>query len=144
MPLIPALGRQRQVDFCESKASLVYTVPEKPPKLQRNLSQKTKQTNKPRDRGREGRRERTHTTLQTHFSTAHTTHNTPHVHPCTPNHTNLTSPTVTSQHSVYIVMDSPCFHPARGSSTPYMVRFPQTSAVPLPGGIQAELFLGKP
>ena len=25
MPLIPALGRQRQVDLCEFKASLVYT-----------------------------------------------------------------------------------------------------------------------
>ena len=24
MPLIPALGRQRQVDLCEFKASLVY------------------------------------------------------------------------------------------------------------------------
>ena len=24
MPLIPALGRQRQVDLCESEASLVY------------------------------------------------------------------------------------------------------------------------
>ena len=25
MPLIPALGRQRLVDFCEFEASLVYT-----------------------------------------------------------------------------------------------------------------------
>ena len=26
MPLIPALGRQRQADLCEFKASLVYSV----------------------------------------------------------------------------------------------------------------------
>ena len=30
MPLIPALGRQRQADLCEFKASLVYIVSSRP------------------------------------------------------------------------------------------------------------------
>ena len=33
---MPALGRQRQADLCEFKASLVYRVPGQAPKLQRN------------------------------------------------------------------------------------------------------------
>ena len=38
MPLIPALRRQRQVDFCEFKASLVYRASFKTAKsAQRNL-----------------------------------------------------------------------------------------------------------
>ena len=43
-PLIPALGRQRQVDLCEFEASLVYQelVPGQDPKLQRNLVSKDK------------------------------------------------------------------------------------------------------
>ena len=37
MPLIPALGRQRQADLCEFEASLVYRslFPGQPPKPQR-------------------------------------------------------------------------------------------------------------
>ena len=46
MPLIPALGRQRQVDFCDFEASLVYRANSRA--TQRNpISEKTnKQTNK--------------------------------------------------------------------------------------------------
>ena len=41
MPLIPALGRQRQVDLCEFKGSLVYRViPGQ--RYTENLSQKVK------------------------------------------------------------------------------------------------------
>jgi hypothetical protein len=46
MPLIPALGRQRQVDHCEFKASLVYRMSSKIARVtQRNpvLKNKTKQ-----------------------------------------------------------------------------------------------------
>jgi hypothetical protein len=44
MPLIPALGRQRQVDLCEFKASLVYTG--QPGLLERNPISKKQTTNK--------------------------------------------------------------------------------------------------
>ena len=50
-PLIPALGRQRQADLCEFKASLVYRVSFSTCSIatEKNLSQnKTKQTNKQR------------------------------------------------------------------------------------------------
>jgi hypothetical protein len=46
MPLIPALGRQRQVDLSESKASLVYNMSSRTPRtLRRKKSclKKTKQ-----------------------------------------------------------------------------------------------------
>ena len=46
MPLFSALRRQRQVDFCEFEASLVYRVSSRTSRaMQRTLSQKTK-TNK--------------------------------------------------------------------------------------------------
>jgi hypothetical protein len=42
MPLIPALGRQRQVDLCEFQAYLLYRVSSKIARAtQKNLSQKT-------------------------------------------------------------------------------------------------------
>jgi hypothetical protein len=46
MPLIPALGRQRQVDLCELEASLVYRViSRRASAIQRNpvMKNKTKQ-----------------------------------------------------------------------------------------------------
>jgi hypothetical protein len=48
MPLIPALGRQRQADLCEFKASLVYTVSSRSTRAtQRNpVSNKNKSSNK--------------------------------------------------------------------------------------------------
>ena len=48
MPLIPILGRQRQVDLCEFRASLVYKVSFRTARLlhRETLSQKNKQTNK--------------------------------------------------------------------------------------------------
>ena len=47
MPLIPALGRQRQVDLCEFEASLVYRVSSRTARAtQRNPVSKTK-TNQP-------------------------------------------------------------------------------------------------
>ena len=47
MPLIPALGRKRQVDLCEFKDSLVYRVSSRTARdTQRNLVlKKTKQNN---------------------------------------------------------------------------------------------------
>ena len=47
MPLIPALGRQKQVDLCEFKDSLVYKehILGQGPKIKRNPASK-KQTNK--------------------------------------------------------------------------------------------------
>ena len=43
MPLIPAFGRQRQVDLCDLEASLVYRASSRQaPKLQRNPVSKTK------------------------------------------------------------------------------------------------------
>ena len=45
--LIPALGRLRQEDLCEFKASLVYIVSSKTARaIQRNQVLKNKQTNK--------------------------------------------------------------------------------------------------
>ena len=47
MPLIPALGRQRQVDICEFEASLVYKVsPRTARALQRNTVLNTKKKKK--------------------------------------------------------------------------------------------------
>ena len=47
MNLIPALRKQRQVDFCEFKASLVYRVSSRTARTvsQRNPVSKNKQTN---------------------------------------------------------------------------------------------------
>ena len=46
-PLIPALGRQRQADLYEFKASLVYSMnSQKAPKLQRKPVLKTNNNNK--------------------------------------------------------------------------------------------------
>jgi hypothetical protein len=43
LPLIPALGRQRHVDLCEFKASLIYRVSSRTAKAtQRNLVSKNK------------------------------------------------------------------------------------------------------
>jgi hypothetical protein len=53
VPLIPALGRQRQADLCEFKASLVYKLnPEQPELLHREtLSQNIKnKKQKPQNR----------------------------------------------------------------------------------------------
>jgi hypothetical protein len=48
MPLIPALGKQRQEDLCDFEASLVYRLSSRIATHQENLSQtkqnKTKQT----------------------------------------------------------------------------------------------------
>jgi hypothetical protein len=47
MPLIPALGKQRQVDLCEFKPILVYRVSSKTDKAtQRNPVSQNKQINK--------------------------------------------------------------------------------------------------
>ena len=46
-PLIPALGRQRQVDICEFKASLVYRVNSRTgSNATEKLEKQNKQTNK--------------------------------------------------------------------------------------------------
>jgi hypothetical protein len=52
MLLIPALSRQRQVDFCEDKASLVYKESSRTARAitQRNPVSKNKQTNKQTDK----------------------------------------------------------------------------------------------
>ena len=41
-PLIPALRKQRQTDFCDFEASLVYRVPGQPELHRETLSRKTK------------------------------------------------------------------------------------------------------
>ena len=46
MPLIPVFGSQRQVDFCEFKANLVYKVPGQPGLHRETLSKKNKNKNK--------------------------------------------------------------------------------------------------
>ena len=50
MPLIPALGRQRQVDLCEFKASLVYRASSRTARAvtQRNPVSKNKRKKKKR------------------------------------------------------------------------------------------------
>ena len=42
MPLIPVLGKQRQTDLCEFKASLVYITSSRPARDTETLSQKKK------------------------------------------------------------------------------------------------------
>ena len=53
MPLIPALGKQRQVDLSEFEASLVYKASFKTARIvtQRNPVSKTKTTNKNSEHG---------------------------------------------------------------------------------------------
>jgi hypothetical protein len=57
MPLIPALGRQRQADFSEFKASLIYKVSSRTAKaIQRNPVSKNNNNNK-KERKKEKRKE---------------------------------------------------------------------------------------
>ena len=58
MPLIPAFGRQRQVDVCEFKASLVYRVSSRTTRATwRNPVLKNKQTNKKTKTNKKNRKE---------------------------------------------------------------------------------------
>ena len=64
VPLIPALGRQRQVgDLCDSKASLVYRVSYRTSRaISRNPNSKNKKANK--ERGMQEEREQPRATWQ--------------------------------------------------------------------------------
>jgi hypothetical protein len=59
MPLVPALGRQKPVDFCKFKASPVYKASLRTDRaIQRNPVSKKKKKKKKKTRGRRKRRRR--------------------------------------------------------------------------------------